>query len=90
LQLYAVQHILVVCVLDEVPQDAFLLIQGLLQPKQVGVELLLQAFIGVVDAQLLKAVPGKALEAINVQDGDAAPRTTPFNPSTEGSRVLQT
>jgi hypothetical protein len=33
-------------------------------------ELLLQALIGVVDAQLLKAVGVKRLKSIDVKDGD--------------------
>jgi hypothetical protein len=42
----------------------------LLQCEQVPGELLLQPLIGVVDAQLLKAVLHKLLEAVNIQDGD--------------------
>ena len=40
-------------------------------PVNSPVELLLQALVGVVDAQLLEAVLLEALEAVDVQDGEA-------------------
>lgn len=36
-------------------------------------ELLLQPLVGVVDAQLLKAVARELLKAVDVQDGDGQP-----------------
>lgn len=38
--------------------------------EDVLVEVLLQALVGEVDAQLLERVGGKALEAVDVQDAD--------------------
>lgn len=40
--------------------------------EDMRVELLLQALVGQVDAELLKGVLVKGLEAIDVQDADAA------------------
>jgi hypothetical protein len=42
--------------------------------EDVRVELLLQALVGQVDAELLEGVGVEALEAVNVEDGDAAGR----------------
>lgn len=44
----------------------------LLPFEDMLVELLLQAFIGQVDAQLLKAVVFEGLEPVNVQNADRA------------------
>ena len=49
----------------------------LLALEDVLIELLLQALIGQVDAQLLKAVLLEGLEAINVQNTDGAVRSPP-------------
>jgi hypothetical protein len=45
----------------------------LLALEDVLVELLLQALVGQVDAQLLEAVLLEGLEAVDVQDADAPP-----------------
>ena len=50
----------------------------LLALEDMLVELLLQPFIGEVDAQLLKAVLLEAFEAIDVQDADAAMSLRPL------------
>ena len=49
----------------------------LLALEDVLVELLLQALIGQVDAQLLKAVELEALKAVDVQDADVAVAARP-------------
>ena len=49
----------------------------LLALEDVLVELLLQALIGQVDAQLLKAVLLEGLEAIDIQNADGAVRSPP-------------
>lgn len=41
---------------NELPMNSFLLVLLLLQHKHVVIEELLQTFVGVVDADLLKAV----------------------------------
>lgn len=50
--------------IDELPLDAFTLVLLLLQDEHGVVEQLLQLLIGVVDAQLLKAVFRKEQELI--------------------------
>ena len=61
---------LVVGVGDGRPLDLFLGVLGLLQLKDALVEVVLQALVGEVDAELLKAVLGEVLEAEDVKDGD--------------------
>ena len=55
---------------DELPINALLLVLLLLLHEHVVVEELLQPFVGVVDAQLLKRVDGEDFETSNVEHTD--------------------
>jgi len=54
--------------------NALALVHRLLQTKGVVIEVLLQHFIGKVDAELLEGVVVEDLEAENVQDTDLTRR----------------
>eukprot|EP00982_Pelagococcus_subviridis_P004358 29141-Pelagococcus_subviridis.AAC.3 len=59
------------------PVDALALVLLLLELKHVLVELLLQALVRVVDAQLLERVLLEVLEAVDVENGHARRRRAP-------------
>jgi len=65
-----IQARLVVQVVDRLPVQALLGVLLLFQLEYMLVKVELQRFVGVVDAQLLKAVRGKVFEAEYVEDGD--------------------
>ena len=57
---------LVVCKVDIIDLHPLHLVRLLLQHKDVVVEVLLQTLVGVVNAKLLEAVYGEALETKNI------------------------
>mmetsp|Transcript_31764 Transcript_31764/g.93230 ORF Transcript_31764/g.93230 Transcript_31764/m.93230 type:complete len:241 (-) Transcript_31764:1011-1733(-) len=65
-----VQNVLIVRELDELPRDALPLVLGLLQLEYEAIELLLERFVGVVDAKLLKAVGLERFESKDVEHGN--------------------
>ena len=69
-----VENVLIVGELDELPRDALPLVLGLLQLEDEAVELLLERFVGVVDAELLEAVGIERFESEDVQNGDEGGR----------------
>ena len=52
---------------DALPFDSFCLVFLLFQSKHVLVELLLEFFVGVIDAKLFKRVLGKDLKTKDVE-----------------------
>ena len=68
-----VQAVLIVRELDKTPFDFLFLVLNLLHLKDVLVELLLQGFVRVIDAQLLEGIVHEALEPENIQHTDARP-----------------
>mmetsp|Transcript_8251 Transcript_8251/g.13923 ORF Transcript_8251/g.13923 Transcript_8251/m.13923 type:complete len:412 (-) Transcript_8251:510-1745(-) len=68
-----VQAVLIVRELDKTPFDFLFLVLNLLHLEDILVELLLQGFVCVIDAQLLERVVHEALEPENIQHSNARP-----------------
>jgi len=65
-----VQHCLVVYVIRRLKRHAFAPVQLFFQLERVFVEVLLQLFVGKIDAQLLETVSLENLETKNVQNAN--------------------